>query len=362
MKNLRIYLLSAACVATLAMRAQTTQKLTATKANDYGLIYTLPNTAIDVTLEAKCTVVRPGEFHNYARKYLKAEPVTRESRSWQLISATLTPRAVADDDQRYSVQFKSGSPVTLILSADNAPLAVNDEAYAPRTPDSNLPQAQPASQTILDTPAARQAMTEEMMQSTSTAKRAELAAAKIYELRQSRNDLISGNADAMPPDGKAMQLALDNLTAQEEALTAMFLGTTSTSTEVVTLPFMPGTESQRVIVARLSPLDGIVASTDLSGAPVYLDYNVVSRGELPLTDRGEERRFPKGGLAYRIPGTATVTVTYEGEKLASSRFNIPQLGVVFGMDPSVFSDKKAPAYVHFDPLTGAILETGAKRQ
>ena len=79
---------------------------------------------------------------------------------------------------------------------------------------------------------------------------------------------------------------------------------------------------------------------------------------MPLTDKGEERRFPKGGVAYRIPGTAEISIIYDGKELDKKTLHIPQLGVVFGMEPSMFSDKKTPGYAHFDPLTGAIKETG----
>ncbi len=51
-------------------------------------------------------------------------------------------------------------------------------------------------------------MTEDMLRSTSTAKRAELAAARIYELRQSRSDIMSGNADQAPTDGEGLKLVL----------------------------------------------------------------------------------------------------------------------------------------------------------
>ena len=67
----------AMCVAASGpAHAQTTTKLTATKANDYGLVYTLPSAVINVTLEAERTESRPGELYNYASKYLKTSTDT----------------------------------------------------------------------------------------------------------------------------------------------------------------------------------------------------------------------------------------------------------------------------------------------
>ena len=41
-------------------QAQTTQRLTANKASEYALIYSLPKTALDITVEAELTELEPG--------------------------------------------------------------------------------------------------------------------------------------------------------------------------------------------------------------------------------------------------------------------------------------------------------------
>ena len=107
---------------------------------------------------------------------------------------------------------------------------------------------------------------------------------QIYALRQSRTDLITGQADQMPPDGQAMQLVLDNIAAQEAALTAMFMGTVQHSTDVKTFTIVPDTLGGENIVARLSALNGIVDSEDLSGAPIYVNIEVAERGKLPVNE------------------------------------------------------------------------------
>lgn len=351
---------TALSVFTNVCNAQSTQKLTATKATDYGLIYNLPDVAIDVYLEAKHTEKTPGEFANYAVRYLKSQPVISKEESWELVSATLVPKPVVNPDERYAVKFKNGSTVYMLLSQNGAPLSVNTEIVPEASTGITVPKSQASQPSILELPIAKQAQTQEMLQSTSVAKRAELAANRIFELRQQRNDIISGNADGMPTDGAAMKLALDNISAQEEALTAMFMGTVKTSTEVKVLEYIPGTEDQKAILARLSQIDGIVSSDNLSGAPIYINYKVNKRGELPVTDKGEPRTFPKGGLAYRIPGEATVSVDYNKTQYAKDSFMIPALGAIYGLDPASFSDKKTPAYAKFDMLTGALIETGVK--
>ncbi|MDE5649529.1 MAG: DUF4831 family protein, partial [Duncaniella sp.] len=261
-------LLAAAALAIAPAHAQSTSKLTATKASEYGLIYTLPLTAFEVTIAAEKTVKTPGEFYQYAKKYLDTTPILKESTSWRIVDAVVNPVAIADENERYLVTLKGGTGTFIMVSDDNFPIAINDESYDGDVVLTPLPKSVAAEPTILQKPVAQQAMTPEMIQSRSSAKRAELAASKIYELRTNRNEIISGQADAMPSDGAAMKLALEQLAAQEEALTAMFLGTTQTSVEVRTYTVYVPDEgaSGRSVVARLSAIDGLVDASDLSGA------------------------------------------------------------------------------------------------
>lgn len=363
MKLSNILLLSAMSLAPLTVNAQQAQRLSATKANDYALVYNLPKTMLRVVLEAEVTVKKPGEFYKYAPKYLNvSNPITKESHSVRLLSAAIGSYGVQDTDESYSIQFKSGYPVFVALDEAGLPLAINTEEVA--EPDiMTFPEAIKAKPTPLETPAARQVISEEMLQSQSTAKRAELAAQAIFAIRQTRSDLITGQADNMPPDGKSLQLMLDNLQAQEEALVAMFLGTTSVSTQVESFVVNPDpladSDKSRVTVARLSAVNGIVDSGDLSGSPVYLDLSVVSRGEYPVNEKGQTLTFPKNGIPYRIPGELQATVLYDGDIYASRKLAASQLGIVYGLAPNSFTDKKAPVYIIYDSSTGAILRQGA---
>lgn len=359
MKQIANILFSAAVVLVSGTAdAQTTQKLVASKANEYGIIYSLPRTVVDITIEAVHTERQPGEFYNYAKLKLGEDAITRPSRKVEIKSVTITPRGVADDNNRWLVQFKAGSTPYFILDENGCPVAVNTDKL-PAPAEAELPVAVAAAPTPLETPAAAQAITQEMTLSSSLSKRADLAAQRIFELRENRSDLISGQADNTPPDGKSLQLALDNLSAQEAALTAMFTGTEKTYTTVSTTTFEPDSESiSKEIFVRLSPVDGVVDADDLSGAPVYISLDILEQGELPVNENGETKAFPKGGLAYNIPGRALISLDYEGRRIASAEIPLAQLGVTFGLDPKLFSDKKQPSKLLLNPTTGAITLLG----
>ncbi len=352
-----IALLASAQVAS----AQTSQRLTADKTNEYGLIYTLPVTGVEVSVCIERTVKEPGQFHNYAKKYLNiTDAIMQPSESVRVVQAVMNTYGVADQTNRWLAQFKNGSVPFMNVNNDNAPLNLNtDKTYL--TPTVSLAMPDEPEPNPLETEAARQAVTQEMILSSSTAKKAELAAARIYELREARNEIISGRSDQSFPDGKALQLALDNLSAQEAALTAMFTGTTTVQYDMQTFSLVPGKEDFRnKIITRVSALKGFVAANDLSGAPVTLSMHIDELGKLPVNEKGVTKSFPKGGVAYCIPGKATFSLKFEGSTIATSTFELAQLGVTFGLDPSMFTDRKAPAFAIFNPTTGAIVELGTK--
>ena len=48
-------------------------------------------------------------------------------------------------------------------------------------------------------------------------------------------------------------------------------------------------------------------------------------------------------------------------KAFSEEYEMSQFGVVFGLSPDLFSDKKDPSYAVFDPATGALKEIGSMK-
>lgn len=360
--NIKGFLSICMVMGAVTASGQTTTKLTATKANDFGLIYSLPTTVLDITIEAEHTLEKPGQFYKYAKKYLNIDnPVTEVNESWRVKSVVVNARGVANTKERYLMQFKAGSSPFLILNEADLPVSINKEGVK-ADEMAVLPQPVAAQSTPLETEAAKQVMSEEMLRSQSMAKQAELAAQRIYDLRSSRNELITGQADQMPPDGKAMQIVMDQITAQEAALTAMFVGTKSVSTDVQTITYVPEKDSDKAVIARISAIDGIVSADDLSGDAVTLRLKVTDRGHLPLNEKGEPKVMPKGGVAYCIPGTTSISIEYDGKVFWEGSVDAAQYGVVFGLDPKMFSDKKAPAYLILDPVTGGIKELGSIEQ
>ena len=86
----------------------------------------------------------------------------------------------------------------------------------------------------------------------SSAMMAELVAKEIYNIRDSKNAIIRGQADNMPKDGEAMKLMLANLEAQEAAMLEMFTGTTDRETKKYTLRLVPNKDLNKQVLFRFS--------------------------------------------------------------------------------------------------------------
>lgn len=349
----RIATIALALIISAGAFAQRVTPLTASKANDFGLVYSLPYTVFDITIEAEITERQPGEFSNYSTLYLNADNAVKAPEySATVKSVTVIPRGVPNENSRWLAEFKGSGITYMMLDEAGVPLSINTENIEfPRVPE--LPKAIPASPTPLEMEAATQAITQEMMASTSTNKRAQLAAQRIFELRDIRNDLISGDVDNRPPDGKSLQLMLDNLSAQEAALTAMFIGTEKKRTEVRTVTYTPK-EGATEIIARVSPVSGIVGVDDLSGIPVMLKLDVLSTGKLPADENGNPKKTPKDGVAYNIPGTVQLTLSFGERQIHSAQYETAQFGTTAFLEAKLFSDKKNPTIVTFYPTTGGI--------
>ena len=189
--KLRNILGLALCLSVSGIQAQTEVTPFVPGSTLEGVSYFLPKTAFRVTVITEKTVTKPGDFYKYANRYLRLPNVpTEESVVWSIRSIKLEPFGVPDKDKAYSIKVKSKTVAPLVgLSSDGILLSINTEAEEEVLPE--LPEPVPAPQPVNP----RTYMTQEMLAAGSTAKMAELCAEEIYDLRDSRNALIKGEAD-----------------------------------------------------------------------------------------------------------------------------------------------------------------------
>lgn len=336
--------------------AQQTKILTADKHNEYGLVYTLPNTALRIDVTATRTVRQAGPYWQYSKKYIGTDRVIREdSEEWRIIDVTVIPYGVADTETQYLMQLKPGALTYLAVGDDNMLLAINKEVSEPEKEPVYNGEVGSSSLPRMD--AYLQYVDGDFISSQSSAKRAEMLASSLMDVRDAKVSLSRGTADTMPTDGRQLELMLQSLRNQEKAFTAAFAGLTATDTITRTYTFIPGEEGKTMLF-RMSDFAGFCASDDFSGDPVTVTVSDVRRGEIPVTGAGEEKKLPRDAVMYRVPGRARVTIALKGETLWSDESEYGQYGVTFGLDPKLFTDRKSRSYATFNTATGGLKELG----
>ncbi len=326
------------------------QRYYATAENGYGVVYALPRTEIEISAVVLERTMTPGELHPWANKYLGIAPITETTRTYELADVALRVVGVADTERQYLVAFDKKSVAPFVqLGKGNILYSINGSAEpAPVQPALSVP-----ANVMPDR--AMPALPRDYSLATTQARRAEVAAGYIYELRENVLSVVTGEVENMPRDGEAMRLALGHLRTEEARTTRLFVGDTTTTARLYTWRFTPETEGvEGHIVFRFSPQWGVVDSDDLSGDPVQLDLSIVERA--PALDASEQKKRDKlEGIAYNLPGSADVRLTLSGRVLQRARLPLTQLGTIQYLSRRMLNIKDgSTTAVYLDPTTGAL--------
>lgn len=134
-------------------------------------------------------------------------------------------------------------------------------------------------------------LTEDAILAASTMKMAECVAKQIYRLREARVNILSGEAEHMPADGRSMQLVLRTLNDEEEALTALFVGKTRV-TEHTAYIVCDSLEEGKNVAFRFSKIAGPVDKDDLSGEPVRVELQIAKQQQAVPTESKKKNAEP----------------------------------------------------------------------
>ena len=284
--NMKNLILIAGLLIGMPLLAQTKViKKNAVKANDFGVTYSLPKTSLVVDVEVTKVICEAGPYYPYAEKYLGIKDVVTEDKVYYTLGkVNLINRGVPDPDHTYIIEFKQGTVAPYAyLTEDGLLCSINTE-YVPAEaePENAEDKASPAN--VLDA----SVLSEELLMAGSTARQAEVAAKQIYRIRDSRLNILTGEADNLPPDGDAMKLVIQQLEEQERALTNLFTGVRTQETDHYEVSLIPNEDLENEVLFRFSERLGIVDADDLGGAPVYI--NLTATEKAPVLDPKEAEK------------------------------------------------------------------------
>ena len=314
-----------------------------------GAIYLLPKTGIRIAVQVEKTTYAPGELCKYAERYLRIKDVSpTPSVNYRITDIRQEAYAVADTSKHYAIKFDAKTAATNVrLSDDGILLGINTD---PQPQSKSLSTSHPPLSTKIDP---RQYMNEETLAAGSTAKMAELIAQDIYEIRESRNLLVRGQADNMPKDGEQLRLMLNQLDKQDQAMTSLFIGITEKDTTEHTITVIPDKMSDQQVLFRFSQKLGLLESDDFAGVPYY--YKVEDLKTVPPVEVIDPKKKNKQapGVYVNVPGKLRSTISDAKGVISTAEFPAGQFGNVELLSGALFN-KRYTTRLWLNPLSGAV--------
>ena len=314
-----------------------------------GAIYLLPKTGIRIAVQVEKTTYAPGELCKYAERYLRIKDVSpTPSVNYRITDIRQEAYAVADTSKHYAIKFDAKTAATNVrLSDDGILLGINTD---PQPQSKSLSSPHSPLSTKIDP---RQYMNEETLAAGSTAKMAELIAQDIYEIRESRNLLVRGQADNMPKDGEQLRLMLNQLDKQDQAMTSLFIGITEKDTTEHTITVIPDKMSDQQVLFRFSQKLGLLESDDFAGVPYY--YKVEDLKTVPPVEVIDPKKKNKQapGVYVNVPGKLRSTISDAKGVISTAEFPAGQFGNVELLSGALFN-KRYTTRLWLNPLSGAV--------
>lgn len=318
-----------------------------------ALVYYMPLTQLQVTVEYDETVTEVGPFYQYSERYLGTKDVqTKAERQFVLNSVRVTPTATADtsrvyipDDKNVKLQLLSYTPFGTLAGYNlSAPTLPRPELCHP-------PMPARCESTIGTENTRLMPLLEEQLMASSMAKMAEGAAKQLYRIRETRLNILAGDVEKAPADGEALKQILHELDRREQELTALFVGRRNVvhHTHHVTYTPKANGSKEEGILLRFSKYYGIVAADDLSGEPVKI---AISKHTHSLVATDKPAQKAGASIYYNLPGNGEMTVTYGDQTLVSQAVAVAQWGVSVPLSAALIA---TTPHITFCPLTGAIV-------
>lgn len=353
LQTLPLWILLPFCLFTfIPLSAQTAISTYQPGVTSEGVVYFLPKTAINITIQVEKATYTPGDFCKYAERYLRIKDVAQEpSVEYRITNIRQEAFAVADTTKRYAVKFDARTSASNIqLSDDGILLAINAEVKSEKQETRNMSSAEYSLSSIKNP---RQYMSEEILAAGSTAKMAELTAQEIYDIRESQNMLTRGQADYMPKDGEQLRLMLEELKLRDNALTSLFTGVTVRDTTEYTLTIIPDKDSIREVLFRFSKRLGLLDKDDFAGVPYYIKIENLKTVPPVDTTNPKKKAKQESGIYVNIPGKLRSTVADASHALVTNDFLAGQFGNVELLSGALFN-KKFTTHLRLHPLSGGV--------
>ena len=332
-----------------------------------GIVYNLPRTVVNVDLAITLTRQFAGPLAAYASEYIGLDNVIKKDViTYDIGHAEISTATEPDPGQVYIIEKEEKSPEEIWISFDgNAPvLAMEtfDKDLTPKsfsnwheglfsTPDPAmlfLKYTESMTREVVDTIIRKVSIDTLVFEQVtlrssrveySDVEKAQQAAAEISQIENDEYNLLIGYQETAYSK-ESLEYLLSRLGRLKQEYLKLFTGVSTTETlhfNFVVFPVKDNTEGEYFITG-FSKSNGM---TDEEG------QNAIVLNLKPDYDFGNFDRVSGTGIVYRLPGTVSAALTYQGVELVSKRIDVLQFGPLLSLPSSVHR-------VEFDSNTGAL--------
>ena len=301
--------------------------------------YCLPRTTLTLTVTVERESFFAGPYARYAQKYLGIDAAQSDAVRYEVVGMVLTPSLEADPGTRYTVSAKAAEKLLLLTNQGLVSTGLGElpegtswhfagkggKDFSGRGVSSNLTSATTTlyRREKSDSSFNRVAVHQSRVVSKPLDQRAEEAAEKLLELRETRLDILSGSTDA-DFSGEALGAAVREIAALEDEYLSMFTGYSVRERQTLSFDLIPssGTKRNVQVAFRLSDEDGLVAADNLTGQPFTIEYEPEARAD----DETPDPKFKGEYIRYRIPAVCRIRISDGVKTYLTARLPIAQKG------------------------------------
>ncbi|MDR1896231.1 MAG: DUF4831 family protein [Prevotellaceae bacterium] len=309
-----------------------------------SLVYALPKTSIEISVEVKKDTYIPGPYVRYADVFLSIENVSvKEDVSYSIGNVSMQPVTEADYEYLYSLPIGEKTTLNatfLSLAAEGLIFAVNEPKKSAIDLSAPLKNFQHYTDRLSSPPIKTRKETindrirtdsgfinvpyqESFIEKKDPESKAEDAAKFLFALRQRRFELISGDVEHAF-SGNSLKDALKEISRLEKEYLSLFIGKHIVESRVYKFYISPdkALDKKSYAVCYFSEVDGPLSESTRTTKPLLL--NVSPSGKVNALE-GVKTRI-KLPIYYRIPETAFVQLYYGSNELCSGKMHIYQMG------------------------------------
>lgn len=342
----KIFLLLIGAMMISAVSAQVLEQ------GEAALVYYSPKTAFNLEFTYMVETQERGIYAAYAKDLLGVTDVVKETATrCELKDVRIVATSSTDYTRAHKVSAESGIPMLLTIN-DKGLLTGYNVPFEPKRQEPRKPESKkdcPHHDHPHPAPVPAAPVPEEVMKAANPLAQANEVAKQIFHLRETRMYLLNGEVEHAPADGRSMELVLEELAAQERALTELFVGKKHVRKEHKRLMVEPSDAGQLLF---FSEENGFTDADNVDADTIVV--RMLCQQQTVRHANHKAKKSELSQIVYNIPGHCDVSVVYKGRTMASRELPVAQLGVDVALPKSWFKGKELPKIV-FSEKTGNIV-------